>query len=100
MMVDFADRQVLVGAFPFLRREWGLSETELGALVSVLTLAVGLAAMPVAAWVDRRSKVRTIALMGLVWSLAAAASGYAQGYLQLLVARIGVGAGEAGYGPA
>ena len=100
MMVDFADRQVLVGAFPDLRREWGLSEAELGALVSVLTLAVGLAAMPVAAWVDRRSKVRTIALMGVVWSLAAAASGYAQGYLQLLATRIAVGAGEAGYAPA
>jgi predicted MFS family arabinose efflux permease len=100
MMIDFADRQVLVGAFPDLRREWELTATELGALVSVLTLAVGLAAVPVATWVDRRSRVRTIALMGVVWSAAAAASGWTQGYLQLLVARAGVGAGEAGYGPA
>jgi MFS transporter, Spinster family, sphingosine-1-phosphate transporter len=100
MMIDFADRQVLVGAFPDLRREWGLTESELGALVSVLTLAVGLAAVPVAAWVDRRGRVRAIALMGVVWSAAAAASGWTQGYLQLLVARVGVGAGEAGYGPA
>jgi MFS transporter, Spinster family, sphingosine-1-phosphate transporter len=100
MVIDFADRQVLVGAFPQLRREWGLSDTELGALVSVLTLTVALAAMPVAAWVDRRSRVRAIALMGVVWSAAAAASGWAHGYGQLLAARVGVGAGEAGYGAA
>ncbi len=100
MVIDFADRQVLVGAFPQLRREWGLSDTELGALVSILTLTVALAAMPVAAWVDRRSRVPAIALMGVVWSAAAAASGWAQGYGQLLAARVGVGAGEAGYGAA
>jgi MFS transporter, Spinster family, sphingosine-1-phosphate transporter len=100
MVIDFADRQVLVGAFPELRREWGLSDTELGALVSVLTLTVALAAMPVAAWVDRRSRVRAIALMSVVWSASAAASGWAQGYGQLLAARVGVGAGEAGYGAA
>jgi predicted MFS family arabinose efflux permease len=100
MVVDLADRQVLVAAFPQLRAEWGLTDTELGALVSVLTLTVALAAMPVAAWVDRRSRVRAIALMGTVWSVAAAASGWAQGYGQLLAARVGVGAGQAGYGPA
>ncbi len=100
MMIDFADRQVLVAAFPQLREEWGLNDTELGALVSVLTLTIALAAIPAATWVDRWSRVRAIALMGAVWSVAAAASGWAQGYVQLLVARVGVGAGEAGYAPA
>ncbi len=38
--------------------------------VSVLTLTVALGAMPVAAWVDRRSRVRAIALMGVVWNYA------------------------------
>ncbi|MEJ2889185.1 MFS transporter [Actinomycetospora aeridis] len=100
MLVDFADRQVLVAAFPYLRREWGLDDTTLGALVSVVTLTVALGALPVAAVVDRWSRTRAIALMGTVWSAAAAASALAPGPGALFAARIGVGAGEAGYGPA
>lgn len=100
MIVDFADRQVLVAAFPYLRREWGLDDTTLGALVAVVTLTVALGALPVAALVDRWSRVRAIALMGTVWSVASAASALAPGTAALFAARIGVGAGEAGYGPA
>ncbi|PVZ05401.1 MFS transporter [Actinomycetospora cinnamomea] len=100
MVLDFADRQVLVAAFPYLRREWGLDDATLGALVSVVTLTVALGALPVATLVDRWSRVRAIAAMGVVWSTASAASGFAQGPAALFAARIGVGAGEAGYGPA
>ncbi|GAA4920025.1 putative MFS family arabinose efflux permease [Actinomycetospora succinea] len=100
MLVDFADRQVLVAAFPYLRAEWGLADTTLGALVSVVTLTVALGALPAASLVDRWSRTRAIALMGTVWSAAAAASAFAPGPGTLLAARIGVGAGEAGYGPA
>lgn len=100
MMVDFADRQVLVAAFPALRREWGLDDTTLGALVSVVTLTVALGALPVASLVDRWSRTRAIALMGTVWSVASAASALAPGPGALFAARVGVGAGEAGYGPA
>ena len=100
MAIDFADRQILVAAFPYLRSEWGLSEAQLGGMVSALNATVALAAIPIAVLVDRWSRVRAIAWMGLVWSLATAASGLAQNYAQLLAARIVVGAGEAGYGPA
>ncbi len=100
MAVDFADRQVLVAAFPYLRAEWGLTDTELGALASVLAVTVAVGALPTAILVDRWSRVRAIALMGAVWSVGAAASGLAQGYGQLLAARVVVGAGEAGYRPA
>jgi MFS transporter, Spinster family, sphingosine-1-phosphate transporter len=100
MVVDFADRQVLVAAFPYLRLEWGLSDVALGALVSVVTLTVGLGALPVATFVDRWSRTRAIAVMGTVWSVASAASGLAAGPVALLAARTGIGAGEAGYAPA
>ncbi|MFC5143002.1 MFS transporter [Actinomycetospora rhizophila] len=100
MLVDFADRQVLVAAFPYLRAEWGLHDTTLGALVSVVTLTVALGALPVAALVDRWSRVRAIAVMGTVWSAASAASALAPGPGSLFAARVAVGAGEAGYGPA
>jgi predicted MFS family arabinose efflux permease len=100
MLLDFADRQVIVATFPQLQAEWGLSDTQLGVLVSVVSVTVGLGAFPAALLVDRWSRVRAIALMGTVWSLAAAAAGAAQSFGQLLAARAMLGAGEAGYGPA
>lgn len=100
MALDFADRQVVVAAFPYLAAEWRLSDTQLGALASVVPVMVALATFPVALVSDRRSRVRAIAIMGTVWSLATAAAGAAQNYGQLLAARAVVGLGEAGYGPA
>jgi MFS transporter, Spinster family, sphingosine-1-phosphate transporter len=100
MVLDFADRQVVVATFPALQAEWALSDAQLGTLVSVVSVTVGLGAFPAALLVDRWSRVRAIALMGVVWSLAAAAAGAAQSFGQLLAARAAIGAGEAGYGSA
>jgi predicted MFS family arabinose efflux permease len=100
LVVDFADRQVVVTAFPYLRTEFALSEVQLGALVSAVSVVVALGAFPVALLVDRWSRVRAIAVMGVVWSGATAACAAAPGYPALLAARIGIGAGQAGFGPA
>jgi MFS transporter, Spinster family, sphingosine-1-phosphate transporter len=43
MTVDF-DRQLVVAAFPYLKADWGLSDKQLGALVSVVSVAVALGA--------------------------------------------------------
>ena len=77
-----------------------MSDAQLGALVSVVSVTVGIGAFPAALLVDRWSRVRAIALMGMVWSVAAAAAGAAQSFGQLLMARAALGLGEAGYGPA
>jgi predicted MFS family arabinose efflux permease len=100
LVVDFADRQVVVTTFPYLRAEFALSETQLGALVSAVSVVVALGTLPVALAVDRWSRVRAIAVMGTVWSGATAACALAPGYGALLAARIGVGVGQAGFGPA
>ena len=100
MAPDIADRRLVVAAFPYLDAERGLSDTWLGALVSVVSVAVALAAFPAAALTDRRSRVRAIAVMGTVWSLATAAAAAARSYGQLVTARAVVVVGEAGYGPA
>jgi len=100
LVVDFADRQVVVTAFPYLRAEWALSEVQLGALVSAVSVVVALGTFPVALVVDRWSRVRSIAVMGAAWSAAMAACAFAPGYLALLAGRIGIGAGQAGFGPA
>ena len=99
LVIDFADRQVVVTAFPYLRAEFAVSEAQLGALVSAVSVVVALGALPVALVVDRWSRVRAIAVMGSVWSGATAACAFAPGYLALLAARIGIGVGPGGFRP-
>ena len=38
MVFDYVDRQVIVSLFPHMKQDWGLSDKELGALVSVVSI--------------------------------------------------------------
>ena len=98
MIFDYVDRQVIVSLFPYLKAEWHLSDTQLGALVSVVSITVALGALPVALFADRVSRVKSIVAMAAVWSLATLSCMWARGYGALLGARAMVGLGEAGYG--
>jgi MFS transporter, Spinster family, sphingosine-1-phosphate transporter len=98
MIFDYIDRQVVVSIFPFLKAQWDLTDKELGSLVSVVSVTVALLGIPVAWVADRFSRVKSIVVMAVTWSLATIACMFSQNYLQLLIARSVVGAGEAGYG--
>jgi len=98
MMVDYIDRQIIVSLFPHLKEAWGLSDKQLGALVSVVSVTVALAALPVALFADRTSRVKSIVVMATTWSLATISCMFTRNYSQLLAARAVVGLGEAGYG--
>jgi MFS family permease len=98
MVFDYVDRQVIVSLFPYIKAEWGLSDKQLGALVSVVSVTVALGALPVALFADRVSRVKSIVAMATVWSLATISCTWARGYGQLIAARSVVGLGEAGYG--
>jgi predicted MFS family arabinose efflux permease len=98
MIFDYVDRQVIVSLFPYLKAAWGPSDKQLGALVSVVSLTVALGAVPVALFADRASRVKSIVVMAVVWSLATISCMVTRSYSQLLAARAFVGLGEAGYG--
>ena len=98
MMFDYIDRQVIVSLFPYMKADWGLSDKQLGALVSVVSVTVALGALPVALFADRASRVKSIVVMATVWSLATISCMFTRNYGQLLAARAIVGLGEAGYG--
>jgi MFS transporter, Spinster family, sphingosine-1-phosphate transporter len=98
MVVDYVDRQVIVSLFPYMKADWGLSDKQLGALVSVVSVTVALGALPVALFADRASRVKSIVAMAAVWSLATISCMFTRSYNQLLAARSLVGLGEAGYG--
>ncbi len=98
MIVDYVDRQVIVSLFPHIKAAWNLSDKQLGALVSVVSVTVALGALPVALFADRGSRVKSIVVMATVWSLATVSCMFTRSYHQLLAARSLVGLGEAGYG--
>ncbi|MEJ5989899.1 MFS transporter [Ramlibacter sp. PS3R-8] len=98
MVMDYVDRQVIVSLFPYMKTAWGLSDTQLGALVSVVSVTVALGALPVALFADRASRVKSIVTMAMVWSVACISCMFTRGFGQLLAARAAVGLGEAGYG--
>ena len=98
MMFDYIDRQVIVSLFPYLKAEWGLSDKQLGALVSAVSVTVALGAIPVALLADRTSRVKSVVVMATIWSLASISCMFSRNYSQLLAARAMVGVGEAGYG--
>lgn len=100
MTSDYLSRQLVVSMFPHLKQEWGLSDAQLGGLVSVVSVTVALGTFPAALLVDRWSRVKSIALMGSIWSLATFSAAFTHSYGQLFAARAGVGLGEAGYAPA
>src|SRR6516165_4681324 len=98
MVFDYIDRQVIVSLFPYLKTAWGPSDKQLGALVSVVSITVALGAIPVALYADRASRVKSIVVMAVIWSLASISCMFTRSYSQLLAARSVVGLGEAGYG--
>lgn len=98
MLVDYIDRQVIVSLFPYMKADWGLSDKQLGALVSVVSVTVAAGALPVALLADRYSRVKSIVVMATVWSLATISCMFTRNYAQLFAARSLVGLGEAGYG--
>ncbi len=100
MVFDYVDRQVIVSLFPHMKQDWGLSDKQLGALVSVVSLAIALGALPVALFADRTSRVKSIVVMATLWSLATISCMFTRSYGQLLAARSLIGLGEAGYGSA
>jgi MFS family permease len=98
LLSDYMSRQVLSAVFPFLKAEWALTDTQLGALTSVVALTVGLLAVPLSLLGDRWGRVRSIVLMATIWSLATLGSAIAANYGELMLSRLFIGVGEAAYG--
>lgn len=98
LLSDYMSRQVLNAVFPLLKSAWGMSDTQLGSLSSVVALMVGLLTFPLSVLADRWGRIRSIVLMATLWSLATLGCAISQSYGEMLVARALVGLGEAAYG--
>lgn len=98
LISDYMSRQVLNAVFPILKGEWALSDGQLGLLSGIVALMVGLLTIPLSLLADRFGRVKSLALMALLWSLATLGCALAQNYQEMLIARFMVGVGEAAYG--
>ena len=97
---NFIDRQILAILAPAIRDELLLSDTQIGALSGVaFGIFYATLGIPIARLADRYSRVSIISICLSIWSLMTAFSGLATNFIQLLIARIGVGIGEAGGSP-
>ena len=98
--VNFFDRQIVAALGEPIRREWRLSDAELGALGTAFTLLYAFAGVPLGRLADRASRTRILSAGVFVWSLLTGLSGLARSFWQLFALRLGVGVGEASCAPA
>jgi MFS family permease len=97
---NFIDRQIVGILAPFIQEDLGLTNTELGLLIG-LAFAVfyTLVAIPIAWLADRYNRVNILSIALAVWSGFTALTGLAGNFMQIGLARMGVGIGEAGGSP-
>ncbi|WP_372342752.1 MFS transporter, partial [Paraburkholderia madseniana] len=98
LLSDYMSRQALNALFPILKVQWQLTDTKLGSISGVVPLAVGVLTLPFSIIADRWGRVKSIALMAALWSVATLGCAIASSYNEMFIARIFVGVGEAAYG--
>lgn len=98
-LFDYMDRLVITSLFPFLKADWGLTDAQCGMMVSAVYWSIVIFTFPVSILVDRWSRKKTIALMGIVWSIGTAICAFTKNFSQLFASRTIIGIGEAGYAP-
>ncbi|WP_411290426.1 spinster family MFS transporter [Sphingorhabdus sp.] len=102
-ILNFLDRQIVNILAEPIKRDLGLSDTQLGLLAGpAFAVFYAVLGIPIARYADRAgtNRVWLISLCLAVWSAMTAICGIAQNFLQLALARVGVGVGEAGCTPA
>jgi predicted MFS family arabinose efflux permease len=99
-MFNHVDRQVLVILIEPIKQDLKIGDTQVGFLTGLaFALFYATLGIPVAMWADRGNRRNIISLALGIWSAMTALSGIAQNFWQLLLARMGVGVGEAGGTP-
>ena len=101
IMLNFLDRQIISILAEPIKQEMGLSDSQVGLMTGVsFALFYTTLAIPVAALADRWHRSRIIAIAVGIWSLMTILCGAANNFIQLFLARVGVGVGESGSSPA
>jgi MFS family permease len=97
---NFLDRQIVNILAEPIKLELGLADWQLGMLTGLAFAAFyTVLGIPIARYAEKADRVKIISVAVAVWSAFTIACGLAANFTQLLLARIGVGVGEAGCSP-
>jgi MFS family permease len=99
-LLNFYDRHIPAAVVEPLRKDWALSDAQIGWLFTAFTLLYAVVGVPFGRLSDRFQRSKLLGVGIAVWSLLTAASGLAWNYGALFAARLGVGIGEATCAPA
>ena len=94
VMINYVDRGNLSVAAPLLKRELGLSPSQLGILFAAFFITYTAMQFVIGWLIDRFDVNRILAAGFLIWSLATATTGVLRGFVLLLAMRLILGVGE------
>jgi MFS family permease len=98
--LSIVDRQVIAFVATDIKRDLGISDFQLGLVQGfIFSICYALASVPLGWAIDRFRRTRVLGLCLLVWTGSTFACGLSGGFRSLVVARIGIGAGEAALTP-
>jgi MFS family permease len=98
-VLNFYDRAIAGALAEPIRREFHLSDTQIGLLGTVFTLLYAVVGVPIGRLADTHSRKKILACGIVVWSALTACNGLARNYGMLMVSRLGVAVGEAACAP-
>jgi MFS family permease len=100
-VVSFVDRQLLSLLVEPIKRDLQISDTQIGLLQGLaFSTFYAIAGVSIGRFVDSGNRRNLIAAGIALWTAATAACGLSRTYVELFLARMAVGVGEAVLGPA
>jgi MFS family permease len=99
-LFNFFDRAIPAIVAEPLRKEFSLSDFQLGLIAGAFTVVYALAGIPLGRMADTGSRSKIMGWGLIVWSLFTAAAAGSWNFVTFLLTRVGVGIGEASYAPA
>lgn len=92
--ITYVDRVSISTAAPFMKADLGMSNTQLGLALSAFSVPYAFFQVAGGLIGDRFGPRKVLGVVGIVWSVATAATGLATGLTSLVIARLGLGFGE------
>ena len=96
-MINFMDRQVLSAVLEPMKIDLGFTDTQAGILQTSFFLSMALLGIPASYLVDRWSRRKTMSLIAIIWSALTYITGLGRSFVGVVLPRIVVGVGEAGF---
>ncbi len=99
-VVSFVDRWILGLLIEPIKADLSLSETQIGLLLGpAFAIFYATMGLPLGYLADKKKRTLIVAAGVAVWSVATVFSGFARNFVQLFIARMTVGVGEATLSP-